>query len=78
MRLTDRDRSTLIRAEHLQKLNMTIIPTGAGQWAHFRRLVRLGMLAPDGYAIHEDTGEEKPCFKITGKGIVAINQEAQA
>lgn len=82
MSLTVRDRSTLSRALDLEtRFDAGIFPSGAGQFAHYRRLEKLGLLREDGWGRDIDRQKEDDVlvFRLTEAGRArARNLEAGA
>lgn len=70
--LTDGDLSTLYRALDMEERfeALGIWPDGIGQFSHFRRLVRMGLLvfADWGCDIDGTTDREVPIFSLTEEG----------
>lgn len=81
MKLTDEQRSTLSRAETLERrFDSGIFPTGSGQHAHFRKLERMGLLAFDGWGrdIDGEVERDVACFRLTDAGRAALLSASQA
>lgn len=78
-RLSERDVSTLSRAEDLQRrFDAGIFPIGPGGYRHFARLVRLGLLAFDGWGrdIDGEVERDVPVYRLTESGREALATEA--
>lgn len=80
-KLTQKDRDTLWDAlDSKRRFDASIFPRGAGQWSHFRKLERLGLLQRDGYGedIDGEIEEEVMGFALTDEGrIIALEEDSQ-
>jgi hypothetical protein len=73
--LSKDDLGTLQRAADLRRrFDAGIFPSTIGQWSHFRKLVRLGLLEFDDWGRDMDGGVERDVmiYKLTERGSEAV------
>jgi len=74
-KLSEDDLSTLQRAAALRRrFDAGLFPSTIGQWSHFRRLVRLGLLEFDDWGRDMDCEVERDVmiYKLTERGSEAL------